>query len=160
MFDKSKKDIIEKPKDEIIQRKRMDILDDIDSLFDGFRENFDRAFLNPIMMTRRPPMDVIDLGDKYEMTIEAPGVPKESINIEVTSNTIEVSGEHEEATDEKGKDWLRQERGKVSFYRCVEFPEEIKSDDVNAQMDKGVLTILIPKSEPKPKIESKKIEIK
>ena len=168
---KRKKDKIvvkpnEKTHEEIVERRPFDTWTDMDQLFDQFRTSLDSLFWHPagsMLSTyenRTPAMDLADLGDKYEMNVEMPGIPKEDINIEVTPYGIEISADHENIEDEKGKNWLRQERSSTSFYRCLELPEELKTENVEAEMNHGVLTITLPKVEPKPKHESKKVKIK
>ena len=105
-------------------------------------------------------MDVADLGNKYEMQVEMPGIPKDKINIEVSPNAIEISGKHETTEDDKNKNWLRRERSSMSFYRRAEFPAEIKSDQVEAEFKDGILTLALPKVEPKPEYKSTKVKIK
>jgi HSP20 family protein len=157
----------EEKKAEITQRRPYDLWTDMDQLFDQFRSNFDDLFWRPrnnIMSTyddlRAPMMDVADLGNKYEMKIEMPGIPKDKINIDVSPNAIEISAKHEIADDEKNKNWLRRERSSMSFYRRAEFPAEIKSDQVEAEFKDGVLTLALPKVEPKPPYKSTKVKIK
>jgi len=48
----------------------------------------------------------------------------------------------------------------MSFYRCLELPEELKTDDVEAAMEDGVLKLTLPKVEPKPKYEATKVKRK
>ena len=149
----------------IIEKRPYALWEDMDYLFDQFRTNFEDLVWTPYNMlgildqNRMPSMDVIDHGDKYEMNVELPGVPKEDINVEVTPYSIEISAEHEDAQEDKGKNWLKQERSSTNFYRCLELPEELKTDDIKAEMTHGVLKLTLPKVEPKPKHESKKIKI-
>jgi len=161
---KEKLSILPKEKRTTISRRPYDIWMDMDRLFDSFRSNFDELFWGPgaSFMTdfRKPITDVEDLGDKYEMRLEMPGIKKEDINIEVTPHMIEVSAEHTERKDDKGKNWLRQERSSMDFYRRLELPEDIKTGNVNAELNNGVLKLELMKSKPKPKIESKKVKIK
>lgn len=153
---------------DITVRRPYDYWMDIDRIFDDFRTQFDDFFwppthrgeLVPDIRNRNPPMDIADLGDKYEMHVEMPGIPKEDINIEVTQNSIEISAEHEESREDKDKNWLRRERSSMSFYRSLELPEEIKSDNVDAEFKNGILTVMFPKIEPKQKHKSNKVKIK
>jgi len=140
---------------------------DMDQLFDQFRNNFEdlfwrpqNSFLTPLDTQRTPMMDVADLGDKYEMKVEIPGIPKESINIDVSPNSIEISARHETSEDEKDKNWLRRERSSTSFYRSVEFPDKIKPNTVEAEFKDGVLNLSLPKVEPTPEFKSTKVKIK
>ena len=153
-------------KTEMTERRPYDLWTDIDQLFDQFRSNFDDLFWNPTRgnitttyQDRTPLTDVVDHGNHYEMNIEMPGISKDNINIEVTSNTIEISAE-EETKDNKNKNWLRKERTKKSFYRAMELPEEFKADDVEAEIKNGILSVMLTKVEPKPKDKPKKVKIK
>ena len=167
-----------KNKDEITERKRGKkgdmverrpdyFLSEMDNWFDQIRNDFEQLFWNPrghltdlAEWSRTPAVDVADHGDKYEMNVELPGIDKEDINLEVTPHGIELSAEHKETTDEKGKNWLRKERTSSSFYRSFEMPDEVNTDDVVAEMNDGVLTVSLPKKKPTPKQKSKKVNIK
>lgn len=155
-------------KAEITTKRPYDLWSDFDRMFEDFRTGFDNLFwplkhrqtLNLYNENRKPPLDISDRGDHYEMHIEVPGVPKEDINIEVTPNGIEISAEHENMQEEKEKGWLRRERSNVSFYRCLELPEELKTEDVEAELKNGILTLLLPKVSPKPEYKTTKVKIK
>jgi len=152
----------------ILPRRPFDLRSDIDRIFDRFRAEFDdllwpwrhREPVTAMTESRVPLMDVADLGDRYEMRLEMPGIPKEDINIEVTPNSIEISAEHDESKEDKGKNWLRRERSSMSFYRSIELPEELKTDEVDAELKNGVLTVMLPKVKPTPKQKARKVKIK
>jgi HSP20 family protein len=165
-----KNKIIERPtkRHDITARKPYDIWRDMDSLFDSFRTNFDDLFwpwsgssgLTTYLQDRTPPMNVADMGDHYEMRLEVPGIPKDNIDITVKQNGIEIKAECNETKEEKGKNWLRHECSGTSFYRTIELPEDLKTDDVDAELKDGVLRVSLPKLEPKPVQKSKKIKIR
>lgn len=154
--------------DELTTRRSFDLWTDIDRMFDNFRSGFTNLYgpwsqrneLSALIPTKTPPMDLADFGDRYEMHLEIPGMPKENINIQVKSNSIEISADHDESKEDKGKNWLRRECSNMRYYRSLEFPEEIKSDNVNAEMKNGVLTVALPKVKPKPEQKAKKVSIK
>ena len=144
-----------------------ELLTDFDRLFDQFRTNFEDLFwyprgsmIAPTLRTRTPPSDVVDWGDKYELKVEMPGVPKENIDITVTPNEIEIAAENKTEAEEKGKNWLRRERSSMSFYRNFMLPEELRTDKADAELKDGVLTLSLPKMEPKPHHTPKKINIR
>lgn len=153
---------------DIIERRPFDLWTDrdqffMDQLFDQFRANFSSLFLNPraiVGENRVPPMDIVDLGDRYEINAELPGISKDNINIEVMSNGVEISAKEDEVIEDKDKDWLRHERISTSFYRYFELPEDIKTEEVDAKMKNGVIILTIPKVKPEPRVETKKIKIK
>ena len=168
---KSKKNkIMVRPEEkaELTTRKTYDLWTDIDQLFDNFRSDLDDLFLpggqrgqlTTMTPKRTPPMDIADMGDHYEMKLEMPGIPKDKIDIQVTPNGIEVKAEYGEDKEEKGKNWLRRECSSMSFYRSLELPEELKTDNVEAELKDGILNLSLPKVEAKPEHKAKKIKIK
>jgi len=155
-------------KGDITISRPYDLWEEMDRMFDQFRSGFDDLFWpissrdNTSLQTRNrtPLTDIADLGDKYEMRLEMPGIPKDKINIEVTQNSVEISADYNEEKEEKGKNWLRQERSSGTFYRSMELPEELKTGEVEAEFKNGVLTVMLPKVKPKPKQKTKKIKVK
>jgi len=140
---------------------------EMDRWFDDFRSHFFGDFGFPVVSPRQsawnqrtPAMDVADLGDKYEMTVELPGIPKENIEVELTRDGIEISANYVKEQSDDSKNWLHRERSEVSFHRCLRFPEEVMTDSASASMDEGVLRLLIPKQNPLPESKPRKLEIK
>ena len=142
---------------------------EVDRMFDEFRSGFDdllwpwrshRGYDVPLVERRTPPLDVIDRGDRYEMNVEMPGVHKDEVNIEVTPRTIEISAENQESSEDADKNWLRRERRCMSFYRALEFPEDVRPGDVDAEFKDGVLQVSLPKSTPQPEHKPRKVKVK
>jgi len=142
---------------------------EVDRMLDEFRSGFDdllwpwrynRGYDVPLVERRTPPLDVVDRGDRYEMNVEMPGVHKDEVNIEVAPGTIEISAEHQENSEDTGKNWLRRERRCMSFYRALEFPEEVRPDDVEAEFKDGILQVSLPKSIPQPEHKPRKVKVK
>lgn len=165
-----KNKIIEHPstQGQITNTRPYDIWSEFDHLFDTFRSNFDDLFYPfghqgrflPSTQQRIPPMNLADLGDRYEMKVELPGVAKEDVNIEVTTNGIEIKAQHCETSENETENWLRKECSATSFYRSLELPEELKTDNVQAELKDGILSISLPKMQPKPESKAKKVSIK
>lgn len=153
-------------KDEIVERTPTDVWTDMDNLFDQLRSDFHSLFLNPFYpretteWMQAPAVDVSDQGDAFEMHVDLPGVQKDDVNIEVTPHGVEISANYDETKEESGKNWLRKERRASSFYRCFELPEELRTDEAEAEMNNGVLSITLPKKQPTPKEKPKKLKIK
>ena len=154
---------------EMTAMRPVDLWSEIDKMFDNFRSGFDGLFWPwrqestqsfPIFQRRTPPMDLADKGDYYEMRVEMPGIPKDKINIEVTPSTIEISAQHDETREDTDETWLRKECSTMSYYRSLELPEELKTDDIDAEFNDGVLNVKLPKVEPTPEQKPRKIKIK
>jgi HSP20 family protein len=110
---------------------------------------------------RVPLCDMVDKGDKYEVQLEVPGIEKEKVNVKATKNSLEITGEQSEKTEEKGKNYVYNERSHRSFSRRIPIPEEIVPSKVSAKMSNGILLVDLPKTTPtKPSEETTKVEIK
>lgn len=94
-----------------------------------------------------PSVDLSETSDSVQIRMDAPGMKAEEINIEVSGNTIRISGEHKEEKEEKGKTFHRVERRSGSFSRSLTLPAAVKEDKVSAEYKDGVLTINLPKTD-------------
>jgi hypothetical protein len=54
---------------------------------------------------------------------------------------------------------VRRERTSVSFCRSFALPDNVNEDDIIASLDKGVLTVTLPKTQPAPKHQPKRIAV-
>jgi HSP20 family protein len=81
---------------------------------------------------------------------------KDQINADVRDNVLVISGEVKK--DEKCQEGktLIQERCYGSFSRSISLPPNIKTEEVTAKFENGVLEMKLPKSSP----SGKKIDIK
>jgi len=137
----------------------LDLWRSFDDVFGRFRTDFedllfpsywDRA-LSLLPETRVPAADLEDRGKDYLLTVEMPGFKKEDIEIEVQEDSVAITGEVGWKYDKKDQEYICKERACKSFYRMVELPEEIKVDDVAANLSEGVLEVTLPKKAPKQK---------
>jgi HSP20 family protein len=142
-----------------------------DDIFESFRRDMEDAFFLPSPLfgrrreiasdfeTRFPLCDMEDLGDKYEITIETPGIPKEKVTVKASADYIDVSGQQEKKSEEKRKNYLYNERSYSSLRRRISTPEEIVPSKIDAKIENGILHIQVPKKTPI-KNEETKVEIK
>lgn len=145
----------------------------MDDIFDNFRRDMENVFSpwrrsvwdlsfprfsleDEDLEIRLPLCDLVDKGDKYEISIEIPGIDKEKIKINAKKNSIMVSGEQTEKKEEKKENYIHNERSYKSFERELPFPEEVIASKAEAEMKNGVLHVTIPKKEPK-KIEETEV---
>ncbi|QDU10021.1 Hsp20/alpha crystallin family protein [Gimesia aquarii] len=91
-------------------------------------------------------LDMSETDNEIEVRMDVPGIQPEEIEVEVTGNTLLITGERKEEKEEKGRTYHRIERSSGSFSRSMTLPCEVDSDQVEAQCDNGVLTISLPKS--------------
>jgi HSP20 family protein len=104
---------------------------------------------------------MVDKGDKYELQLEIPGIDKDKIDVKATKNSVEISREQSEKSEEKKKDYVYNERSYRSFHRKIPIPDEIVPSKIDAKMNNGILQIHLPKKNPtKPEEDTTKVEIK
>lgn len=116
-------------------------MDDLMSRFQvGWNDNGQNAMISPSV-------DLSETDDALQIRMDVPGLKASEINIEVSGNTVRVSGEHQEQKEEKGKTYHRLERRSGSFSRSLVLPVAVKEGQVTAESADGVLTINLPKVE-------------
>jgi HSP20 family protein len=132
-----------------------------------FEDAFRRPFFSPLWHSRLPFMplgeitpsvDIFDDGIDVVVKAEVPGLRKEDIDVQLTEDTITISGvKHMEEKVEK-KDYYRLERSFGSFSRKLRLPAEVERDKAKASFKDGVLEVRIPKTEAA-KSKVKKVKI-
>lgn len=121
--------------------------------------NFGRGDWSRSLGSTAGAMNVHETDKEYEIELQAPGYTDADLSLEVSDNTLTVTGSKKAETKNDGKNLIRREWSHSEFSRSVRFAQPIKEDGVEAKLDNGTLTIIAPKVEPvKPKI--KKIEVK
>ena len=125
--------------------------------FDRLLDDFWRSSGFPTGF-QMPSVDIYSEDDNHMVVeMQAPGFAEEDININVRNGVLEIKGEtsskHEEG--EKKRNYLMRE-SRSSFARRVVLPEGANADNIEAELDKGILKISVPVERP----EAKRITIK
>ena len=138
-----------------------------DRVFDNFRKDMEKSFLSfprmeipSFLKLQESSCDVIDEGKQLRVKMNVPGVTKRDVNLNVTDNSLEVSAEHKEESEEKKKNFIRKERSQVSYYRTLPLPDKISSGKVRAKLSDGVLEVTLPKSKPTSVQKKRAIKVK
>jgi HSP20 family protein len=139
--------------------------EDVDRWFDSLRRDFEDRFWGRSLgrvegsdlAIREPLVDLIDQGSEFVVRAELPGVSKEDIDLNVTSDGIQIRAKADRSREEKEKDYYFQERTYQAYERALSFPQEVKADLASATLKDGVLEVRIPKRQPTP--ESKPVKV-
>ena len=99
---------------------------------------------SPAELMRMPSLDLSEADNELQITMDLPGVKPDEIDINLTGNTIRISGEHKQEKEEKGRTFHRIERRTGSFCRSVDLPCNVKDDKAAAEYKDGVLKITLP----------------
>ena len=99
--------------------------------------------------------DIHEKDGGYELAIDLPGFKKDEISLDIKDGYLSISaqkGLDKDEEDKKGR-IIRQERYAGVCSRSF-YVGDVKPEDVKAKYESGVLTISLPKDEPK-KLENK-----
>jgi HSP20 family protein len=85
----------------------------------------------------------------YRITMELPGVAEDDIALSVEGGVVTVKGEKKTEREEKGDTWYFSERQYGAFSRSFRLPDDADPEGVKAELKDGVLTVTLPRREPK-----------
>jgi HSP20 family protein len=151
------------------------LFQEMDRLFSDLQRNFFDDWYFPFGRRAQSPLSLIIRDDEpvfrtplanitedekfFNINAELPGLEKGDIEINIQDGNLEIKGEVKEEKKEEEGNLVRREYRSSSYYRCFSLPDNIDEDKIEANLDKGILSINIPKVEPKVP-EKKRIEIK
>jgi len=94
-----------------------------------------------------PPLDLHEGKDEFVVRAELPGMKKEDIDISLHGGVLSVSGERKAEEVLEDRQTHRTERYFGRFQRTLELPKPVKTEEVKAVYQDGILTITLPKTE-------------
>lgn len=99
-----------------------------------------------------PPADVSEDDENFYIEIEVPGVNIEHIEIICEGNSVRIKGERKFSREIAADNVHRMERFFGNFFREFEFVSHIDRDKIEASLENGVLTLVMPKKNDKKRI--------
>ncbi len=126
---------------------------EMDRLFDGFwrglgsprgAEGPSRLF-QAAFGTATPSLDLVENAADYRLSAELPGMDAADVELTIADDMLTLRGEKKESREEKTETFHLAERRFGSFQR-VPLPRGIDRDRIEARFDKGVLTVILPKT--------------
>jgi HSP20 family protein len=97
-----------------------------------------RAFL--------PPTDIFESDDVLTIVMEMPGVDREDVDVNVENGVLRVAGRLDFSKYE-GMQPVYTEYNIGHYRRSFSLSSKVDQDRISAQMQDGVLTLLLPKAE-------------
>jgi HSP20 family protein len=76
-----------------------------------------------------------------------PGIDPEDVEVTYTNKTLTIKGEQIQEQDKEGQRYHLRERRWGSFARSITLPTPVRTDDIKAYFEAGVLTLSLPKAE-------------
>jgi HSP20 family protein len=153
---------------------------EIDRLFDNFSRGFGfgmtmprlpgRIFdIEPLRGMERafgasaglvPSVDIAETDKEITVTAELPGLSEKDVEVVLSDDLLTIRGEKKVEKEEKKKNFYMSERSYGSFERSFRLPESVDQAKVQANFEKGVLTVRAPKRAGAEKAAGKKVAIK
>ncbi len=95
--------------------------------------------------------DVKETEDGYELQMELPGVDKKDVHLDLEDGYLTISAKREHHADEKDKkgNFIRRERSYGELTRKF-YVGDVKENEIDARLENGVLSILLPKDKKVP----------
>jgi HSP20 family protein len=131
---------------------------------EAFRREVDRLFREffgeertPAARGWTPSVDIYETPAEVVVQAELPGVKREDIQIELTDDRLTLRGKKERSQEAENATYQLLERNYGEFERSFVLNVPVDIDKAEASYRDGVLTIRLPKVEPK---RAKRIEVK
>lgn len=128
------------------------------SIYDPFADVFPTLFRGLLADAGEPraaqgtaqavPMrvDVSEANGGYVVKADLPGVPKESIHVDIDGNRVTIRAEVKRESEQKdGERVLRSERYYGQFARSFALTDELDEEKAQAKFENGVLELSLPK---------------
>ena len=133
---------------------------------DQLRHELDQVFSHLFGATKRPSLvgppqalprlDLWQADDTYFVEAELPGVTEGELAISAIGRQLTLSVEDDaseaaEAAEQSDKEhaeraYLHRERRDNAFRRVIEFPSDIDVERIEAQLERGILSVKVPKA--------------
>ena len=123
---------------------KWDLFRDLRSVEDEFDRAAGRAFSRDTWV---PALDVRESQDRFDVTVDLPGLDPDDVNVTFEDGMLSISGKREFSAEDRGETWHRIERSFGTFARSMRLPQTADTERIEATFDKGVLTVSVPKTE-------------
>lgn len=99
-----------------------------------------------------PQMNVSETDSEIRVTAELPGVAEKDVDVTLDDDVLTIRGEKKLENKEDKENYHFVERSFGRFQRSLRVPHTVKPDQVQARVENGVLTVILPKSSDQEKI--------
>lgn len=92
-----------------------------------------------------PRTDASESGERYEISVELPGMDENDIELSVRDNMLVLTGEKKQEREDEGAYYYLMERSYGAFRCAYQLPADARPEKIDARFSKGVLMISIPR---------------
>ncbi|MBR8826897.1 MAG: Hsp20/alpha crystallin family protein [Gomphosphaeria aponina SAG 52.96 = DSM 107014] len=121
-----------------LQRHMNHLFDDF--LAPNWRENND-------ILVHTPAAEIHQTEEAVYLKLEVPGMEAKDLNIEVSKDSVSITGERKQETKSEENGTVRTEFRYGKFQRVIPLPVQVQNTDVQAEYKDGILNLTLPKAE-------------
>lgn len=92
-----------------------------------------------------PPVDVVEMPGAYVLRAEVPGVRPDHLHVRLERGLLTVSGRRAEVREGSETGYPIRERSSGSFSRSMRLPRDARAEEMEVELESGVLTVRIPR---------------
>lgn len=120
----------------------------LSDLFDNLFKNSANEKMESRSYDCSPSTNILEKNERFELHLALPGVKKEDIKIDLEKNILSISSEKKatEKVEEEMK-YNRREFVYGTFCRTFTLPETIDVEKIKADMNDGILKVVLPKKQ-------------
>jgi HSP20 family protein len=110
-----------------------------------------RAWISPAAATRMfsragdwsPAIEAFQRGNEFIVRVDAPGMSREDVQVEVGDDTVTIHGERRQDRQEEREGMFWTERSYGTFTRTIPLPPGAITDSAKASFNNGVLEVVM-----------------
>ena len=118
----------------------------------ALRQEMNRLFDDALVPTSRengltfmPAAELDETDEAVLLKLEVPGIEAKDLDIQVTAESVAVTGERKSETKTEEKGMTRTEFRYGKFQRVIPLPVRINNQEVKADYKDGILHLTLPK---------------
>jgi HSP20 family protein len=105
-----------------------------------------------------PAVDVHEEPEQFTVRADLPGVDAKDIHVSADNGLLIIRGERRIEKHEDHRGYERLERAEGAFLRRFTLPEKVRTEEIKARHNNGVLEIVIPK-QPLPAVRRVEVQV-
>jgi HSP20 family protein len=112
------------------------------------QDEFDRVYGTQARVSEEfPPLNLWTGEQGAVLTAALPGIEPDSLEITVHQDTLTLKGKRAPDAGEGDATYHRRERRHGAFGRTIALPFSVDSDHVEARLEDGILSLMLPRHE-------------
>ncbi|MCX7865102.1 MAG: Hsp20/alpha crystallin family protein [Novosphingobium sp.] len=121
--------------------------EEMDRLLEDFGRGLPTTWTTDKPRFLLPKVDAAETDEGLEITAELPGFDEKDVSLDIHDGVLTIKAEHKDEREEKdeNKRYHLVERHQGTFLRRFALPFEPDVEKASAQIDKGLLKVMVPR---------------